>query len=382
MNRTLLLLLLPFGLFAQEAGVAFVERPFDELLAQARTEDKLIFIDAYTTWCGPCKMMTAQVFPQPEVGEVYNSRFINAKFDMEQGEGPGLAERYGVNAYPTYLFVNGDGELVHKGLGYIPAPALLELADVAVSDRSLGALEARFEAGERDGEFLSTFAEALAAANDGVRADRIVTAYLDEQDDWSTPANLRLLLTSPGPVGDARMHYIAEHAAEIEKTLGAGSATGVLQSNLINTYHRSHRKRSLVAPEEIEAFYRAEGGPMWEQLHSAYALNYYRQKRDMKRYLPMALVHYEKYPDASFTELNGVAWAFYEHSDDPAELAQAIAWAEKSVELNPYYPNLDTLAWLYHKTGQQDKAEAAARRAITYAKEAGLDYAETQKIFQ
>lgn len=383
MKYLLLLSLFSLTLSAQEStGIVFAEKPFEELLAEARESDKLIFIDAYTTWCGPCKMMTAKVFPDPAVGEVYNDRFINAKFNMEEGEGVGLARRYAVMAYPTYLFINGEGELVHKGLGYIPVPALLELADVAVSDYSLGALEQRYLAGERDAEFIGFYAEALAASNEEARADRIVEDYLASQDDWSEPANLRLLLTSPGELGGKRMNYLIRHAEQVEQSLGSGSAIQTIQRALVNAYHRQHRKRSLVAPDEIADFYTEHAGPLAGQLQDAYGLIYYERAGDMEQYLPLAVQYYSTYPTDDYTELNSLAWTFFEQSDDPEQLAQAIEWAEKSVALRAYYPNLDTLAWLYYKTGQQEKAEATATRAIEHAKADSLDYTATLKIFQ
>ncbi len=383
MKPLLFLLFFATTLGAQElTGITFVEKPFDALLAQAKQEDKLIFIDAYTTWCGPCKMMTAKVFPDERVGEVYNKRFINAKFDMEKGEGPGLASRYAVSAYPTYLFVNGDGELVHKGLGYIPIPALLELADAAVSDQSIGALNARYAAGERDPAFVKTYAQILTDNYEQVRADQVVGDYLDGQSDWSIPDNLSLILASPGDLGDKRMVYLIEHAEAIEGKVGKGSVAGTVQRALVNGYHRSNRKRSLVPPDEIEAFYTENAGTLKDQLLLQYALIYYERQDDMERYLPAALAYYSAYPSQDFTELNSVAWTFYEHATDPDQLAQAIQWAEKSVDINPYYPNLDTLAWLYQKTGQQQKAERTARLAIEHAKSEALDYSETEKIFE
>ncbi len=383
MKPLLFLLFFATTLGAQElTGITFVEKPFDALLAQAKQEDKLIFIDAYTTWCGPCKMMTTKVFPDERVGEVYNKRFINAKFDMEKGEGPGLASRYAVSAYPTYLFVNGDGELVHKGLGYIPIPALLELADAAVSDQSIGALNARYAAGERDPAFVKTYAQILTDNYEQVRADQVVGDYLDGQSDWSIPDNLSLILASPGDLGDKRMVYLIEHAEAIEGKVGKGSVAGTVQRALVNGYHRSNRKRSLVPPDEIEAFYAENAGTLKDQLLLQYVLIYYERQDDMERYLPAALAYYSAYPSQDFTELNSVAWTFYEHATDPDQLAQAIQWAEKSVDINPYYPNLDTLAWLYQKTGQQQKAERTARLAIEHAKSEALDYSETEKIFE
>ncbi|THH36513.1 thioredoxin family protein [Neolewinella litorea] len=383
MKYLILLTFLSLTLSAQEGeGIVFVEKPFEELLAQARAEDKLIFIDAYTTWCGPCKMMTAKVFPDPRVGEVYNERFINAKFNMEAGEGIGLAQRYAVVAYPTYLFVNGEGELVHKGLGYIPVPALLELADVAVSDISLGALEHRYRTGERDPAFIGTYAQALAASNEEAKADRLVGDYLATQDDWSKPANLRLLLTSPGQLGEKRMNYLIENANLVETALGKGSVVQTVQRAIVNAYHRQNRKRSLVPPAEIASFYAENAGQLSDQLLSGYELIYYEREGNMDKYLPLAMKHYSSYPSEDYTELNGLAWTFFEQSDDPEQLARAIEWAEKSVALRAYYPNLDTLAWLYYKTGQQEKAEATATRAIEHAKADSLDYTATLKIFQ
>ena len=71
--------------FAQ-TGVDFQHLTFDEALAKAKAEKKLVFVDCYTTWCGPCKMMTTKIFPMKEAGEFFNPRFVCVKFDMEQGE--------------------------------------------------------------------------------------------------------------------------------------------------------------------------------------------------------------------------------------------------------------------------------------------------------
>ncbi len=68
--------------FAQ-GGVDFQHLTFDEALAKAKAEKKLVFVDCYTTWCGPCKHMTNEVFPQEKAGEYFNPRFVCVNFDME-----------------------------------------------------------------------------------------------------------------------------------------------------------------------------------------------------------------------------------------------------------------------------------------------------------
>lgn len=377
-----LLLLLPLVSTAQQtAGVAFQRAPFADLLQRARAEDKLIFIDAFTTWCGPCKLMDAQVFPDSEVGTVFNERFVNAKFDMEKGEGPALAERYSVAAYPTYLFVDGNGDLIHKGVGFIPKPALLELADVAVSDESLGAMNARYAAGERDPGFVQQYARTLTSTYEQARADAVIGAYLASQENWDTRDHLLLLTESPGEVGGERMRYLTEHLPAVADTLG-DYVYAIVERALVNDYHRSRQLRNMAPPAELAAYFAEHAGPAAERLRDHYALTFYQRQDRMDEFLPLALAFYEQYPSTDYTELNEIAWTFFENSDEPEQLARAIEWAEASVDLRAYYPNLDTLAWLYYKTGQLEKAKSTARRAIEYAKEAELDYSETAKILE
>ncbi|MCS3870718.1 thiol:disulfide interchange protein [Chryseobacterium ginsenosidimutans] len=102
------------GAFAFAQGIKFEDTNFKAVLAKAKKENKLVFIDAYASWCGPCKLMVKNVFPQKPVGDYYNAHFVNAKIDMEKGEGVDLAKKYNVKAFPTYLFVDGNGEVVHR----------------------------------------------------------------------------------------------------------------------------------------------------------------------------------------------------------------------------------------------------------------------------
>ena len=98
-------LVLSVMVFAQ-TGVDFRHLTFDEALAKAKAEKKLVFVDCYTTWCGPCKMMTTKIFPMKEAGEFFNPRFVCVKFDMEQGEGKELKNKLGVRAYPSFFINN------------------------------------------------------------------------------------------------------------------------------------------------------------------------------------------------------------------------------------------------------------------------------------
>ena len=105
---------------------------WNALLAKAKKENKLIFIDAYTTWCRPCIQMAKDVFTLDKVADFYNKNFINVSMDMEKGEGPELGKKYEVEAYPAFLFINGDGELVHRDGGFMEAPSFIQVGESAI----------------------------------------------------------------------------------------------------------------------------------------------------------------------------------------------------------------------------------------------------------
>ena len=102
---------------AGNTGIQFQSLTFQEALEQAAKENKRVFVDVFTTWCGPCKYLSNQVFTQDEVGEFYNQHFVSIKIDAESANGRKIASNYGVSAYPTLLFLDPKGEVVRKKVG-------------------------------------------------------------------------------------------------------------------------------------------------------------------------------------------------------------------------------------------------------------------------
>lgn len=111
----------------KDVGIKFTEGSWAAILKKAKAEKKIVFLDAYTTWCGPCKLLQKNVFTKPEVGALFNQKFINVKVDMESGEGPKLARKYPLEGYPTLFFINPDGEIVKQVIGYQEPGTLLSI---------------------------------------------------------------------------------------------------------------------------------------------------------------------------------------------------------------------------------------------------------------
>ncbi len=116
-----------------EGGIQFIEENWNKALEEAKKQNKLIFLDAYTSWCGPCKMLKRNTFPDKAAGEFFNKNFINVAIDMEKGDGPSVAEKYRVNAYPTLIITDAAGNLVTFTEGYIGPGQLIEFGKHGLS---------------------------------------------------------------------------------------------------------------------------------------------------------------------------------------------------------------------------------------------------------
>lgn len=124
----LFVLLFQSSVFAGETGIAFFEGTFEEAKAKAKKENKMVFVDAYAAWCGPCRWMSANVFTDPAVGEYFNEHFVCMKMDMEKGEGRTYAREWGIRAYPTLLFFDAAGKELKRDMGAKKAEPFIAIA--------------------------------------------------------------------------------------------------------------------------------------------------------------------------------------------------------------------------------------------------------------
>lgn len=117
----------------EATGIAFHSGTWEEALLQAKKEGKRIFLDISASWCGPCKMLKANTFPNTEVGEFYNTHFINVAVDGEEGEGIQLARKYRIRGYPTLIYLNSNGEIISKITGYRDPQGFIELGKAIIN---------------------------------------------------------------------------------------------------------------------------------------------------------------------------------------------------------------------------------------------------------
>ena len=115
-------------------GIQFIEQDWNKALKEAKQEHKLVFLDAYASWCGPCKLLKRNTFTDKDAGEFFNKNFVNVSVDMEKGYGPTLLQQYGVSAYPTLIITDASGNVMAYTRGYIKPKQLVEFGKFGLSN--------------------------------------------------------------------------------------------------------------------------------------------------------------------------------------------------------------------------------------------------------
>ncbi|MCP9756016.1 DUF255 domain-containing protein [Lacihabitans sp. CCS-44] len=116
-------------------GIHFQKGNWQQALDLAKKENKVVFLDIYATWCGPCKQLKKYTFTEKSAGDFFNANFVNMALDGEQPEGATLAQKFEIEAYPTLMFVTPEGELITKSPGFRTAPDLINLGQKILDSR-------------------------------------------------------------------------------------------------------------------------------------------------------------------------------------------------------------------------------------------------------
>lgn len=217
MLRSIIVLLVAvITLPALGQGIDFYEGDWKDALAEAEKSEKLVFVDAYAEWCGPCKRMAKTTFVDQKVGDFFNANFINLKIDMEKGHGLTFRNDYPVSAFPTLMFLNGKGEIVHKTTGAKDVDQIIEFAKKAMGmdDRS-GDYEVAYSEGKRDFDLVYKYVQALNKV--GKPSNKIVNEYLRSKPAITDEQMTRFLMVAVTEADSKAFEELIKRKSNAEK---------------------------------------------------------------------------------------------------------------------------------------------------------------------
>lgn len=373
---SLFILFISLSVFSQES-INFEKGTFKEILAKAKKEKKLVFMDAFAVWCGPCKMMEKNIFPLPAVSEYYNANFINARFDMEKGEGREIAMKYGVRSYPTFLFLNGDGEVVLKNYGYMGEQDFLTIAKEANQPKyRTSSNKELFEKGESNPEFLLNMMS-LYAQSDYELAKKASERYFEAKSNQSlTKDELGMLLYFIKSPSDPNYQIFVAKKPEITKLMSE-DIYNQFDTNIKITKILENALDQKTGTINDDVFFK-NAIPLVGKTEAEIALNrmkviIYPNSGKFAEYEKAALSYYQNAENFESEELLKAAWIFSEFITTPSSLKKAEEWAEKSVMKSETAENTFILAKIYSKTGKKDQAKTYAEISKNLAKAQGKD---------
>ncbi len=359
-------------------GIEF-QPSWEGTISKAKEENKLIFLDAYTVWCGPCKKMDRDVFSQKMIGDFFNKNFINIKLDMEKGIGKTLANQYNVKAFPTLLFLSFDGTMIHRVAGFHDPEEMLTLGKTVLDpENNLSAMEKRFANGDRDPKFLMEYSKIRFDIADKSHIP-IVDAYLKTQEDWKSEDNLKFIFDYATDSKSEAFPFLVRN-----KPLFYPYFEKRMVDQRVNqlVYDKIYNENDDLSLERIEGIMKAAFPENADLLFANFKMSYYRQAGDRQNYALAALNRFAQIPCKDAGELNDAAYTFYRVIDNEKMLKKATKWAKKSIKISNEYANNDTLASLYYKLNNKSKANKYAKRAIDIAKEDGDDFSKTQELLE
>lgn len=372
-------------LFSQET-INFQDLPFKDLLAKAKKENKLIFMDAYAAWCGPCKLMEKNIFPKKEVRDYFNANYINAHYDMEKGEGPEIAAKYGIRSYPSFLFLNGDGEVVLKSLGYMNEEAFLAFGkEAGQSKLTSGSYKDAFEKGEKNPEQLLNMMR-LNADTDYEFAKKVSERYFEiKKNQPLTKDEVGLLLYFLKSPSDKNYSIFTARKKEIE-TLMSPEIFKEFDSNIkvSKVMEESFDQKTGVINDE---HFLKNAVPLIGKTEAETALNrmkviVYPNTGNFIEYEKAALEYYKDSANFNQDELLKAAYIFSQNVSNPSSLKKALEWAEKSVMQSENMENTFILASIYAKTGNNENARTFAEISKNIAEATGQDATMPKQLLQ
>lgn len=367
---------------SDKPGINFRPITFEQGLSASKAENKPLYIHCFADWCHYCMYMMDSVYPDKEVGDFFNAKFVCIKMDMEK-EGKELNKTIKSHTFPTMLFYDINGELMHRAAGRRYKQPFLELGKEALDPRrQMRTFKNKYESGTATPAEVQFYFRMQEIA--GMDAQLMIDDYLRKQSDsdFTSANNWRIMYDIIKDPTLPVMKRIIDNKKELETKYTADSVNNKL-INLHNSYLMQYiQQLDSVGYEAAKRKIRENKKLDIADKICAFAeLNKYKMKSEWATYKLEGKKFIEKYAIDDFRRLNEVAGVYYEHfAGDKELMGLAEKWVLHSISIADLYKGNNLLASISFVLGKKEQALNAANHAIELAKRDKNDYNQTTQL--
>lgn len=362
-------------------SINFIQNDWKKARAEAKKQNKYLFVDAYTDWCGWCKVMDKKTFPDEGVAAYMNKNFIALKLEMEHNYGVNVAMKYRVTSFPTFLVFTPDGNLVYRISGYREvAPFLEELGKALEPARRSNYKGISTEV---DLNFPDFYGPAFGTKGKKVPPDSAaVNAYLAKQKDLFSEVSYSVLVRFASQLSPQFRDHLFSNKQRYTDLYGnedIDQAIDYVAYQYLSKAMKSQSEQDM--QQGVDFILRVKNGNEAERSSCYYRINYYKNVGNWSK-LAEQVDKIIGMGDVHSNSINDWAWTLYEKCDDQALLNKAIGWIQPVIESKKEYATMDTYAALLYKVHRLPEAKKYAAEAIQLGKAAGEDTAVTEGLLK
>lgn len=360
-------------------GVTFTTiTSWNEALALSKSTGKPIFLDAYTDWCGWCKVMDKETFSNAKVAKLMNASFVCVKMEMETGEGVDVAMKYRVSSFPTFIIFTPEGIPTYRVSGYQPPEKwLLSLADANDPAKRVNApgVTPELKLNFPDWHRISFLKGSSRTFPDTAVSRAWFESYQDKYDEVAWGVLLRQDL------GEKWEQWALDHESEYRSRYGNEVAS--LRSKVSQRYF--NKAVALKDPSWLKKAIAVDADlPLEQQEHLMYRYNgLYGQRTETWSLVGSTVRSMVDRMDVErhTEEINELSWSVYEKCSDATVINDALYAMGKICDRSTAsWMMIDTYASLLYKAGRYTEARTEAERAIKSGKASGADVKETEAL--
>jgi thioredoxin-related protein len=378
MSKISKLLLLCFCLcatkaYAQESQINFFHGTWQDALDKAKAEQKPLFVDFYTDWCGPCKMMSKTVFTEKEVADYYNQHFVSVKINAEQQEQK-LVQSVGITAYPSLYYFMADGSIITKNVGALRAKEFKQFGESVVGMiemvKKLPEIKANYDKNPKDLTATQAYVKALVLAGKTTEAEPLAATYLASiaEKDLEKPENWEIVSRFTKDFASPIFQYVLKNPQKFLEKYGEEAYSSFIYTGMdfnLNKAVKAKDSTLLVPVKEVFAAFNAQMGSEQPAAfhHLLVESFYYKNTNNLPRYFEVIATQTDKYLLKNPDELTRRILEILQLFNSPKELNKAAEWSKLLIKQKD-----DALANYTHanvllKQGNKTEAKVYAQKA-------------------